>query len=132
MIPAISNGNPAARAASIAKWTPLSGCFAGAPGKTSWLRVTPPESGTLEVALMGQSYDFFGDSSLVVTAYAESAGALGAELACGLVPRDLLTWRYGSLSFPATAGATYLLQVAATGNAVQDGGYTVISVALRR
>lgn len=106
-------------------------CFSGAPTKTSWLQVTPAESGTLEVVLMSQRYDVFGNAGVVVTAYPAEGAGVGGELACGAVPRDTTAWRYGSMSFAVTGGTTYFLQVAATGNTAADGGYTVIGARLR-
>ena len=107
-------------------------CFEGPPQKTSWLKFTPAESGKIEVALLGQRYDVFGNSGVVVTAYPAEGAGVGGELACGAVPRDLVAWRYGLLAFDAAAGKTYFLQVSATGNTTVDGGYTVVGVQLRR
>jgi photosystem II stability/assembly factor-like uncharacterized protein len=97
--------------------------------KTNWLRVTAPAAGRMEVQVMGQRYDIFGNSGVVVTAYpADAAGGMGEELACGIVPRDLVAWRFGAMEFPVAAGASYYLQVGATGSGAQDGGYTVVAV----
>jgi photosystem II stability/assembly factor-like uncharacterized protein len=120
------------RTNTSAETDPQPSCFPNPPAKTAWLRVDAPESGRLEVLLQGRRYDIFGNSGVVVSAYAGSPTGLGPEVACGAVARDLQSWRFGSLSFDVTAGVTYYLQVGATGVAAQDGGYTIIGIQLRR
>jgi uncharacterized protein (TIGR03437 family) len=62
----------------------------------------------------------------VITAYAQAAP--GTELACGIVPRDTNPEIDTTIQFAVTAGAKYLIEIAATGSTANDGGYTVLSV----
>jgi len=100
-----------------------------APAKTIWVRVTPPESGSLEVYFEGRRYDVFGSSGLVVSAYQQqSAGGPGTELGCGTVARNTTAWLGNRFRVPVTAGSPVWIQASATGTGPQDGGLTIIGV----
>jgi len=116
------------RAASADATDPQASCGALPPAKTLWYRVTAPASGTMEVVSQGQRYDVFGNSGLVVSAFASDAGRPGEELGCVAQARNTTTWLFRSFRFPVTAGRVYLIQASATGTAPQEGGYTVIGV----
>ncbi len=105
---------------------PVQSCSGSAGFKAAWWVVTAPASGYLQARVYGRRYDVAGNSGVVVTAYAQAAPS--TELACGIVPRDTDAQIDTTIQIPVTAGFKYLIEIAATGSTVNDGGYTVLSV----
>lgn len=97
--------------------------------KTAWFRFQAPRTGVLQLNVQGQRYDIFGNSGVVVTAYAESD--LTRELGCVLGPRDTGPLIFSNMGVAVLEGQTYLIQVGATGSTPQDGGYTVVAATYR-
>lgn len=122
-IPGIANID--SRGLTSSPSDPILSCSGSAGYKTAWWIVTPTSSGYLQARAYGRRYDVeFGNSGIVVTAFAQSAPT--KELACAIVPRDTTSAIDGIIQFPVTAGSNYLIEVAATGPTAQDGGYTEI------
>jgi len=46
-------------------------------------------------------------------------------------PRDTSPWQMVNTQIPVTAGNTYLIEVSATGNTANDGGYTILAAGLQ-
>ncbi len=105
---------------------PVQSCSGSAGFKAAWWIVTAPASGYLQARAYGSRYDIFGNSGIVITAYAQANP--GTELACGIVPRDTNPEIDTTIQFPVIAGSKYLIEIAATGSTANDGGYTVLSV----
>ena len=102
---------------------PQASCATTEPAKTIWWRVTAPETGQMEVVMLGQRYDVAGNSGLVVSAYAGTR-----ELGCVATPRGTGAWVYRSFRFAVTKGSPYSILGSATGATALDGGYTVLGV----
>lgn len=87
---------------------PLQSCSTGGPAQNSntvWYRVTAATAGTVRFDSFGSSYD------TVVTAYTGACGAL-TEVAC---EDDAGSGLQSEVAFLATAGTTYLIEVAQYG-----------------
>ena len=111
------------RSATAAVTDPTPSCATLPSAKTLWYRVTAPASGMMEVVSQGQRYDVFGNSGLVVSAY-----AAGTELGCAMQARNTVAWVFKNFQFPVTAGDVYMIQASATGSAAADGGFTIVGV----
>ena len=118
------------RTATTETRDPQSSCAPNAPAKTVWWRVTAPASGTMEVVFQGQRYDVFGNSGVVMTAFAAEGTGAGPELGCQSIPRNTTAFVFQTFQFPVIAGQSYLLQASATGATALDGGYTILGVRL--
>ena len=105
---------------------PVQSCSGSTGYKNVWWVVTAPNTGYLQARAKGERNDTFGNSGVVLTAYAQSAPT--TELACATVARDTNSWMDAAIQFPVTAGAQYLIEIAATGSTSTDGGYTVLAV----
>jgi uncharacterized protein (TIGR03437 family) len=101
---------------------PRHSCTGSADFKTGWWRFTAPSTGLVQLTAKGGREDAFGNSGIVLTAYPFSSGAIGAELACAVVPQDTNPFRTATIMFPVSVGATYLLEISATnGNGAANG-----------
>lgn len=109
---------------------PVHSCTKSADFKTVWWKLVPGASGTLNVGVQGERYDVFGNSGVVLTVY-DTQAAAGNELACIQHARDTRAWQMVSTLVPVTQGKTYLIEVSATGNTANDGGYTILAAALQ-
>ncbi len=121
-------GNIDSRQLTSAPSDPVQSCSGSAGFKTAWWIVTPTTTGFLNVRAFGLRYDAYGNSGIVVTAYAQ--GALNTELTCAIVPRDTQSQIDAVTQFAVTAGTSYLIEISATGSTPQDGGFTVLSVTM--
>ncbi len=106
---------------------PVHSCTQSADFKTAWWTLAPAVSGTLTLSIQGERYDAGGNSGVALTAYDTQATA-DNELACILRKRDTSPWQMLSAQIPVTAGKTYLIEVSATGNTANDGGFTILAV----
>jgi len=105
---------------------PVHSCTQSADFKSAWFAFAANSSGTLNLGVQGERYDVFGNSGVVLTVY-DTQAAAGNELACVQQGRDTSTWQMVSTAVPVTAGKTYLIEVSATGNTANDGGYTILA-----
>jgi uncharacterized protein (TIGR03437 family) len=97
---------------------PPHSCTNASDFKTGWWKFTAASTGFAQLTAKGGREDAFGNSGIVLTAYPLQGGTLGSELACAVVPQDTNPFRTGTITFPVTAGTTYLLEIsAASGNA---------------
>jgi hypothetical protein len=116
------------RSTTSAATDPRPSCASQEPAKTIWWSYQAESSGTLEIRIQGQRYDFAGNSGLVLSAYPLDGEALGQELACTEIPRDRYAIDVRNVQLPVEAGRAYRIFASATGNAAVDGGYTVLAV----
>ena len=89
-------------AASSAGTDPQPSCTVSKNSNTVWYTYTPPISGTVTLDTSGSSYD------TVLTVYTGACGA-PVEVACN---DDTAGGQLSTLSFVATGGTTYLVEVA--------------------
>ena len=116
------------RTATVEPRDPQGSCAPNAPAKTIWWRVTAPASGTMEAVFQSQRYDVFGNSGVVVSAFAAEGTSVGSELGCQTIPRNTTAYVFQTFQFPVTAGESYFLQASATGTTPTDGGYTILGL----
>jgi len=109
---------------------PAHSCTGSADFKTAWWRLVPNVSGTLVLSVQGERYDVGGNSGVVLTVY-DTGAAAANELACIVRPRDTSPWQMVSTPVPVAAGKTYLIEVSATGNTANDGGYTILAAGIQ-
>jgi hypothetical protein len=109
---------------------PAHSCTGSADFKTVWWRVTPDASGTMLFSVQGERYDVGGNSGVVLTVY-DTAAVAENEVTCITRKRDTSTWQMLSTPVAVTAGKTYLIEVSATGNTANDGGYTILAAGMQ-
>ena len=109
---------------------PVHSCTGSADFKTAWWRLTPAASGILTLSVQGERYDVGGNSGVVLTIYDTQAVAAN-ELGCIVRPRDTSPWQMVNTQVSVTAGNTYLIEVSATGNTANDGGYTILAAGIQ-
>jgi uncharacterized protein (TIGR03437 family) len=105
-----ANINP--NTATSSPGDPVHSCTGSADMGTAWWQVQPNFTGVLSVQARGDRLDVYGNSGIVLTAYASATP--NAELGCATVPRDSGGRTLASILVPVTAGRTYLLELAAT------------------
>ena len=81
----------------------------------------------MTLGVQGERYDVFGNSGVVLTMYDTEATAAN-EMACVQRRRDTTSWQMVNTQVQVTAGKTYWIEVSATGNTANDGGYTILTV----
>ena len=109
---------------TVSAGDPIPSCTGSADFGTGWWQVTPSVSGYLNVQARGDRLDVFGNSGIVLTAYANAAPA--TELGCATVPRDSTGRTLTGIVFPVTAGQTYTLEIAALTSDGLDTNYNLI------
>jgi uncharacterized protein (TIGR03437 family) len=107
---------------------PVHSCTGSADLGTAWWQVQPNFTGVLSVQARGDRLDVFGNSGIVVTAYASTAPA--TELGCSTVPRDSGGRTLANLRVPVTAGQSYLLELSSTSTAGLTGTNYNIAVSM--
>ncbi len=103
---------------------PVHSCTGSADFGTAWWRVTPTVSGFLNVQGRGDRLDVFGNSGIVITAYANSAP--NSELACTRIPRDTTARTLAGFQIPVVAGETYTVEIAALDAAGLNTNYNLV------
>ena len=91
---------------------PVHSCTGSADFGTAWWQIQPNFTGLLNLQGRGDRLDVFGNSGMVLTAYA--AAAPNAELGCVTVPRDTGGRTLTGFQFSVTAGQAYFVEMAAT------------------
>jgi len=106
---------------------PVHTCTNSADFKTAWWQFTAPSTGMMEVTAQSERWDDpGGNAGFVLTAYPAGSPATGSELGCTTVPRDTFAWVSSKIRFAVSAGSNYVIEVSATGNTANDGGYTLV------
>jgi len=79
---------------------------------TLWWSYAATASGQVMVSVIGEAYQFAGNTGLAITAYPLTNGTLGSELACTTIPETKnAAWKAGTMVFPAASGNTYAIEV---------------------
>ncbi len=107
---------------------PVHSCTGSSDFKTEWFQVRTQTAGVLEIRALARRFDGFGNSGLVVTAYA--AEAPSTELRCAVVPRDTIGNIEALVRVPVKANGVYFIEFSATGNTAQDGGNTTVTMVM--
>ncbi len=107
---------------------PLHSCTGSSDFRTGWFMVTPGVSGTLQIQAAARRLDVYGNAGISIAAYA--AANTNSELACALVPQDTTSQIDGMIRFSVAAGASYLVEVSALGNAASYNASILISATM--
>ncbi|HJZ95061.1 MAG TPA: hypothetical protein VKE70_01055, partial [Candidatus Solibacter sp.] len=78
----------------------------------------------LNLQIRGDRLDVFGNSGLVLAAYAKSAPAV--ELACVASPRNTSATFFSGTAFPVVAGETYTIELAAITSDGNNANYNLV------
>jgi uncharacterized protein (TIGR03437 family) len=109
---------------------PTHSCSNSADYKTAWWLFTASASGMMEITVQSERWDAGGNAGFVVTAYPAGSINTQSELGCAVVARDLSSWAYRTIRVPVSSGSQYVVEVSATGNTANDGGYTLVFAAM--
>jgi hypothetical protein len=113
-VPATLTGSNAS--ATLEPGEPQTSCASGSAARTVWFRLVAPQTTTITLTTEGSDFD------TLLTVYTGSSLASLNEVGCD---DDIMVGlRASLLSFPATAGQTYFVQIAGFNN-VPGGNYTL-------
>jgi uncharacterized protein (TIGR03437 family) len=89
---------------------PMHSCTGSADTETAWYKLTAPQSGTIEIDATGESYTYYGDTGLVITAYPLTGVVIGPEIVCAQIPQNPGTVTTLSAQFAVQAGQSYAIE----------------------
>lgn len=103
---------------------PVHSCTGSRDARTVWFRYQAASTQTVTATVTGYRFDVYGNPGTVLAAYPDGPSA-SAELACTV--NSAANPSASAISFPVTAGQSYLIQVSGSG-ANNAGGFLVFSV----
>ena len=106
---------------------PVHSCTKSADNKTQWWQYTASANAPVIISVTGNSYQFYGDAGLAITAYPLTGGTLGSELGCTVIPQSPNTVTPGTLQFAASAGTTYAIEISGINS---NTAYIVLDVSV--
>jgi uncharacterized protein (TIGR03437 family) len=89
---------------------PVHSCTGSADMGTAWYTLAATQTGKISINATGESYIYYGDTGLVITAYPLQGASIGAELVCATIPQNQGSWTNLDAQFAVQAGQTYAIE----------------------